>query len=389
MKRILSLLCSIVAAISLSIPVLASSLDSEVSTATRFLQENGIMVGNQYGDLQLEKSLTRAELAVILSRMTVNQEYLMVDKAYFTKQCTFTDVPDWAKVYVGYCAAMHYVNGYGNGRYGSNDLVTPQAACTVLLRACGMLVPFEWTYDTALDAAVQYGIAPREALQEPHISRGNMAILLYRTAEKLGYFPMDESTIESPITTGSPLTRNADGSINVPSDGSQYIPKEGDVIRCDDGSNYTIQDARLYGNSMFAEGPLPPLPTPTCDWSQFPEITLPNTEVRRFQVNGRDYLFIRNLYEMRRMQYTLYNAIGSNPQTWQNGKLVLRSDGSPLARVSLTIPDDVHYSFFWPWRAEQLTNDFNSCPPGLYQLNVWDVFTDGIYQRTEYQVAVT
>ena len=53
MKRILSLLCSIVAAISLSIPVLASSLDSEVSTAARFLQENGIMVGNQYGHTSL------------------------------------------------------------------------------------------------------------------------------------------------------------------------------------------------------------------------------------------------------------------------------------------------------------------------------------------------
>ena len=36
------------------------------------------------------------------------------------------------------------------------------------------------------------------------------------------------------------FTRNANGSINVPQDGSQYVPKASDVIRCDDGTNYTI-----------------------------------------------------------------------------------------------------------------------------------------------------
>ena len=105
-------------------------------------------------------------------------------------------------------------------------------------------------------------------------------------------------------------------------------------------------------------------------------------------MDGADYLFIRNLYETRRMQYTLYNAIGANEQTWQNGKLVLRSDGSPLARVSLTIPQGTNYQSFWPWRAEQITNDFASCPPGLYQMEAWDVYANGIFQYTEYMVAV-
>ncbi len=47
---------------------------------------------------------------------------------------------------------------------------------------------------------------------------------------------------------------------------------------------------------------------------------------------------MRNLFETRRMQYTLYNAIGDNPQTWQNGKPVTRADGSPLVTVKLSIP---------------------------------------------------
>ena len=52
------------------------------------------------------------------------------------------------------------------------------------------------------------------------------------------------------------LTRNADGSINVPQDGSQYVPTAGDVIRCDDGSNYTITDVKRWDGNMFASGPV-------------------------------------------------------------------------------------------------------------------------------------
>lgn len=202
MKRMVTLLLSVLLTFTLAIPALAGSLDSEIATASRFLQVKGILQGNASGDLQLEKPLTRAELAVIASRLTVNQEHLMADKTYYSNRCKFTDVPDWARVYVGYCASMYYVDGYGDGRYNPDGLVTPQAACTVLLRTCGMLVPFEWSYETALDAAVQYGIAPREALQEQYISRGNLSILLYRTAEKLGFNMEDVDT--TPDTEPAP-----------------------------------------------------------------------------------------------------------------------------------------------------------------------------------------
>ena len=177
-------------------------------------------------------------------------------------------------------------------------------------------------------------------------------------------------------------TTNADGSINLPQGDAKLTLKAGDVIRCDDGTNYKITDT-----SHNREDP-GPLPTATCDWSQFPALELPKAEARHLQMDGTDYLFIRNLYETRRMQYTLYNAIGSNEQTWKDGKLVLRSNGSPLARVQLTIPQGTNYQSFWPWRAEQITNDFESCPPGLYQIEAWDVYADGVFLYVEYMVAV-
>ena len=115
-------------------------------------------------------------------------------------------------------------------------------------------------------------------------------------------------------------------------------PKEGDKITCSDGYVYEITDVSKYQNSMFATQETDTLPDPTCDWSLLDQPTLPEPEANHFTSGGKEYMFVRNLFETRRMQYTLYNAIGDNPQTWQNGKPVTRADGSPLVTVKLSIP---------------------------------------------------
>lgn len=252
MKRLVTLLLSALLAFTLSSPVLAGSLDSEIAAAAAFLQQNNILAGDETGDLQLDKPLTRAELAVIASRLTVNQEHLLADQQFYAGQCTFTDVPEWARVYVGYCASMHYVGGYGDGRYGPDDSVTPAAACTVLLRCCGNLVPFTWTYDTALDAAVQYGIAPREALLEEHISRGNLSILLYRTAEKLGFSMEDvepDTGDTSDEDTASEMEQQVADLVNQERAANGLAPLTLSTDLCD-GARRKSQD--MHDNNYFS-----------------------------------------------------------------------------------------------------------------------------------------
>lgn len=167
---------------------------------------------------------------------------------------------------------------------------------------------------------------------------------------------------------------------------TRYVPEVGDKITCLDGYIYEITDVTKYNNSMFATEETAALPTPSCDWSLLPDPELPANEARHFVSGGRHYLFMRNLYETRRMQYTLYNAIGANPQTWQNGKPVTRADGSPLVRVHLSVPNDVNAYSFWPWRSEQITELFNSSPPGDYYFEAWDVYCDGVFRYTEYYI---
>ena len=178
----------------------------------------------------------------------------------------------------------------------------------------------------------------------------------------------------------------AAGTVTLPSDGSQYIPKAGDIIACDDGHLYTITDLSRYNANYFASGPLGPLPKAVCDWSQLDQPPLPEPEARHFTVEGKEYLFVRNLYETRRMLYTLYNAMGANSKTWANGTAVLRSDGTPWVHVQLSIPREESVSGFWPWREEDVAQFLNACPAGTISLEVWDVYKDGVFQRTEYKI---
>lgn len=386
MKRIIKrwLACALSCALGLSIvtPASAAETKPELETAASFLRQQGIMTGNEQGDMMLEQGLTRAQLAVILARMTVEPEHLEADKPFYERQCTFADVPEWAQAYVGYCSANYLMAGYGNGLFGANDPVTPAAACTVMLR-CLEDVESDWDYSTACPKAVAEGLTEVDALTVPAITRGSMAILIYRTMARMGY---DMNAADA--AAGGALSRNADGSINLPSDGSRYVPQAGDVIRCNDGANYTVTDVSRYDRNYFASGPVGELPEPTCDWSLLPQPELPAAEARHFTANGKEYLFVRNLFETRRMLYTLYNAIVANPEAWQNGAPVLHPSGNPKVNIYLSIDSSHEPQTFWPWRENQIIDLFNSHPAGTYSMEVWDVYADGIFQRTEYNIHV-
>ncbi len=192
-----------------------------------------------------------------------------------------------------------------------------------------------------------------------------------------------------PYTGEAPTQTSAAKTVTLPTDGSQYVPQAGDVIRCDDGADYTIKDVSRWNNNAFSSAPLGELPAAICDWSKLPQPEMPQAEARHFTSGGQDYLFQRNLYETRRMLYTLYNAIGDNPETWQNGQPVKFPSGNDKVKINLTIPAEVTPQSFWPWRAEQITELFNSCPPGTYFMEAWDVYKNGVFQYTEYSIYVS
>ena len=228
----------------------------------------------------------------------------------------------------------------------------------VKLRDIGQVVDFSVTYDSKTNTVTIYPDKPYMEVKSPAASQ----------------------------TAPGALSTNTDGSINVPQDSSRYIPQACDVIRCDDGTNYIITDVSRYDKNYFAEGPVGPLPEAACDWSQFDQPELPKAEVSRFNDPDGDYIFIRNLYETHRMLNSLYNAMGEDDWIMQSGSPRMRGDGTPWVHIELTLPEDKIGTPFWPWREEAVPEMLHSCPGGDYYLTVWDVFKNGKFIRTEYNL---
>lgn len=180
------LLAGAMTAALLTGPAQAAESPSPQEIAATRLQAEGLMNGDEHGDLHLDKGLTRAELACLISPIVLNPEHVAWERDYYAKLCTtnFSDVPEWAQVAVGVCASMGVVAGYGDGRFGSDDPVSPQMACTIMLR---YLERDGWTYVTACGKAVELGLAQAETLEGETITRGDMALLLAGSLDYLTY----------------------------------------------------------------------------------------------------------------------------------------------------------------------------------------------------------
>jgi len=207
---------------------------------------------------------------------------------------------------------------------------------------------------------------------EAYNINGSNYVKLDDLSKLVGFDLSYDSKTNSVYIGEQPAQSSQSGVVVIPQSDARLNLKEGDRVLCDDGYVYEITDMKRYDKSMFASGPLPALPTPTCDWSRFPEAELPRAEVRHFQSDDRNSMFIRNLYETRRMQYTVYNALG-NQRT---------------AEVQLTIPDEYaeRAGEFWPWRESELVNYVQSANRSTYYVEAWDYYSQGIYQHTRYCV---
>lgn len=207
MKKALCALLCVVLALS-ACPVFAAD-QSEQETAAAYLRQQGIMVGDANGNMNLEASLNRAELAVLLTRLNGGSEAVNANPSLYTSNCEFTDVPAWAKPYVGYCAKSRLMSGYGGGVFGPGDPVIPAMACTVVLRACGAAdgEGNVWSYNTACSYAADLGWVDEATTRADAITRGDMAVVIYRALTDAK--PEDVPSLgtgDGYLTNGKPVT---------------------------------------------------------------------------------------------------------------------------------------------------------------------------------------
>ena len=262
MKRIRVISLAVIAALSLTVTSFAADSSPQQQSAAAYLREAGIMLGNESGDMMLEQGLTRAQMAAMLTRVVADPEQFERDSIFYRSLCSFTDVPEWAKGYVGYCAANNLVAGYGNGRYGSNDPVTSAAACTVMLR-CLNDVDAIWDYQSACRTAVQLGLAAEETVADAEITRGNMAVLICHTLARLGYDVKLSETAQPNLSVNGTSDAAAVQETAEPFDAAaakQDIIDRTNALRCENGvaalttSDKLMQAAQVRADEMAASG---------------------------------------------------------------------------------------------------------------------------------------
>jgi hypothetical protein len=219
---------------------------------------------------------------------------------------------------------------------------------------------------------------------------------------------------EAPSETAQAIQLVAGGTYSAPNNGDKrFTPPTGSFVRCDDGSFYEIKRGiDLNSPSGFTSSgkwhPPEALPEATCDWSVYPELELPDVIVNRWKgtyddgrdsslSNEYDDLHILNLHEMKRVQYTLYNWIypetvryyNEHPDLLKN----IRANGygteiTDLIRQPIHFGDLPHQTQqgFYPWDENEVVKQVKNSPTLRYNIEVWDVYHNGNYLRTEYKM---
>ena len=148
LKRALSLAVSTVMLIGMMAVGTSAASYADVDSADNVeaievMQAVSVMVGDENGNFNPDKNVTRAEMAVVMANLLDLQVQDFVGASI-----PFTDVPEWARAYVAACYADGITGGISATEYGSNNSVTAVQAALMLLKALGY---FQYSSDFGTD----------------------------------------------------------------------------------------------------------------------------------------------------------------------------------------------------------------------------------------------
>ena len=105
--------------------------DTDNVEAIEVLKMVGVMAGDDKGNFNPGKAVTRNEMAVVMSNL------LGLDVKDYAGSTPFTDVPAWAEPYVAACYANGIVSGTSATTFGGEGTVTTAQAGLMVMKALG------------------------------------------------------------------------------------------------------------------------------------------------------------------------------------------------------------------------------------------------------------
>lgn len=184
MKKILSVALSTAMAFSMFASV-AFGDDAKLTTAEKFgvLKDAKILTGYQDGSMGLEKDLTRAEFATVVSKLMglkpIEGQLSFKDKGYTAK--------NWSVKYIEAVYAAGLMEGKNTTKkiFDYNGKITVQEMAAVLVRATKLEVPTETDNDASawakgyVQAAINAGIIEESAAPKANATRAQMTETAY------------------------------------------------------------------------------------------------------------------------------------------------------------------------------------------------------------------
>ena len=116
--------------------------ESHNEEAIAVMELAGIMIGDDKGNFNPDKNVTRNEMAVVMANM------LGLDVEDYAGIAPFTDVPAWAEAYVSACYANGIVSGTSATTYTGDANVTAVEAGLMVMKALGY---FQYSADFGTD----------------------------------------------------------------------------------------------------------------------------------------------------------------------------------------------------------------------------------------------
>lgn len=164
-RRIKSWIAGVLSAclMLMSVPqaMAASTAPLPESEGVELLRSYGIVRGDETGNLQLDKQITRAEMSAIAVRAMGMDDMATV----MSGASPFTDMKgyEWANGYVTLANQLGLVKGRGNGIFDPGASITYAEAYTIFLRMVQKEPAGAWNANTIVNTARNLGIAPSVA----------------------------------------------------------------------------------------------------------------------------------------------------------------------------------------------------------------------------------
>lgn len=165
--------------------IATATLVTTMAFATSFdhcadsLYNMGLILGDGVS-YDLESVPTRAEAAVMLTRLLGAEAEAQADFEAGDIAHPFVDVPDWADAHVAYLYTTGLTTGASDTEFESEAECTTQMYAAFLLRALGYFeTDGDFTYETAVDFAQELGVADEINLSGDQFLRDNMMGMTY------------------------------------------------------------------------------------------------------------------------------------------------------------------------------------------------------------------